>query len=100
MKNPNANRHESVGYRICQSRSLRGELLLFPDDWRFEGEETTADRVLRLLIDDVAGGLDIVPVVEDLALTGFDLTGLVGSRRLLPIFEFPLLLMTIPWLPA
>ena len=56
--------------------------------------------MLRLLIDDVAGGLDTVPVVEDLALTGFDVTGLAGSRRLLPILEFPLLLMTIPWLPA
>lgn len=100
MKNPNANRHESSGYRICQSRSLRREVLLFPNDWRFEGEETTADREPGVRIDDVAGGLDTVPVVEDLALTGFDLTGLTGSRRLLPILEFPLLLMTIPWLPA
>ena len=99
MRNPNANRHESSGYRICQSRSLRIELPLFTGDWRFEGE-TTADRVVRLLIDDVAGGLDIVPVVEDLALTGFDLTGLADPRRLLPILEFPLLLMTIPWSPA
>jgi len=98
MRNPNANRHESSGYRICQSRSLRIELPLFTGDWRFEGE-TTADRVVRLLIDDVAGGLDIVPVVEDLALTGFDLTGFTGPSLFLPIFEPSLLLMTIPWLP-
>ena len=73
---------------------------LFPNDRLIEGEDTTADRVLRVPIDDVAGCLENVPVVEDLALTGFDVTGLAGSRRLLPILEFPLLLMTIPWLPA
>ena len=73
--------------------------MLSPDDWRVEGEETTADRLLCLFTDDVAGEPDIAPVVEDLALTGFDVTGLAGSRRLLPVLEFSRLLMTIPLLP-
>jgi len=50
-------------------------------------------------MDDADGDLDTVPVVEDLALTGFDLTGFTGPSLFLPIFEPSLLLMTIPWLP-
>ena len=71
-------------------------MTLFREDWRFEGEEPTADRVRRIFFDDVAGEADDTPVVEDLALTGFEVTGLAGSRRLLPALELLLLLMTIP----
>ena len=73
--------------------------MLFPDDWRVEGEETTADRLLFLFTGDVAGDPDNTPVVEELALTGFEVTGLAGSRRLLPILALSRLLMTIPSLP-
>ena len=85
--------------RACQSRSLRRDVPVIPVDWRLEGEETAGDRGLRVLIDDVADDLDTAPLVEDLALMGFVLAGLTGSKRLLPIFEFSLLLTTIPWLP-
>ena len=74
-------------------------MLLFPVDWRVEREEITADRLRCIFIDDVAGEADDTPVVEDLALTGFEVTGLAGSRRLLPTLELLLLLMTIPLLP-
>ena len=73
--------------------------MLFPDDWRVEGEETTAVRLRCIFTDDVAGEPANTPVVEDLALTGFDVPGLEGSSRLLPVLEFSRLLMTIPLLP-
>ena len=73
--------------------------MLFSGGLRVVGEDTTADRLRCIFIDDVAGGLDDTPVVADLALTGFEVTGLAGSRRLLPILELLLLLMTIPSLP-
>jgi len=72
---------------------------LFSGDWRFEEEEITADRLRCKFIDDVARGAADILVFEDLALTGFDVTGLAGSRRLLLLLEFPRLLMTIPSLP-
>jgi hypothetical protein len=73
--------------------------MLFSGGLRVEGEDTTADRLRCIFIDDVAGRLDDTPVVDDLALTGFEVTGLAGSRRLLPTLELLLLLMTIPLLP-
>jgi len=79
---------------------LRRDELLFPDDWRFEREEPTVDRLLCALTDDVAGGLDTVPVVEDLALPcfnviGLDVAGLTGSIRFLPDFVLLPLWVTI-----
>lgn len=73
--------------------------MLFPDDRRVEGGDTPGDRLRWLFIDELAGDPDIPPVVEDLALTGFDVTGLVGSRRLFPVLLSPRLLMTIPLSP-
>jgi hypothetical protein len=40
--------------------------------------------------------LRTVPDLEDLTLTGFELTGLTGCVLLLPILEPSLLLTTIP----
>ena len=87
------------GCRPSYLRSLRYDFLLFPDGCLPGDAETAVDRGPRAFIDDVDGDPGIVPVVDDLALTGVDLTGLAGSSRLLPIFELSLLLITIPWLP-
>jgi len=80
---------------MTQSRSLRWDALLLPDDWRLEGEETTLDRGGRVFIDDLAVGRDNAPADEDLAMTGFVITGAAGSRLPLPIFEFSLLLTSM-----